>query len=108
MGIIAVIAVIAYFASVQDKKSERDYIASPEVADVYTVELDNGYYSTLKVTEVTQDSVFIQPNNYETNKMSGISDIDEEEKYSDEIYVMSKQDLIDMYEEGNIADVTRR
>jgi hypothetical protein len=42
------------------------------------------------VTSVSADSVFVSPNEYETNKMSGIHEIDKAENYLTFLMVFQK------------------
>jgi hypothetical protein len=105
--VIAIIIAFVTYSSGQDKKQEQEWIASPVVGDVYRYKTENKQYSTLKVAVVSADSVFVTPNEYETNKMSGISEIDKAENYGDQSYGISMSDLKKMHTENEIYDIDR-
>src|SRR6187402_2989521 len=84
LGVIAVIIAFATYSSGEDKKKEAEYLANPVAGDVYRYKTESKQYSTLKVVSVSADSVFVSPNGYETNKMSGIYEIDKAENYAAE------------------------
>lgn len=107
LAIIAILIIWGAFANEQDKKMELQYIASPEVNDVYEYKSESGSYSTMKVVEVSDDSVFVVPNMYETNKMTKVYKIDKAENYSEDVYGISMTDLNLMYTDGDIFDINR-
>ncbi len=107
LGILAVLIVWGTLASEQDKKMELQYIATPAVNDVYEYKSESGNYSTMKVVEVSDDSVFVVPNMYETHKMTKVYKIDKSENYSEDVYGISKTDLNTMYMDGDIFDINR-
>jgi len=108
--LIAIIIVVGYFGSVEDKKNELKYLSDPKVGDVYVVESPEtaGSYSTVKVSEVMLNGVVIQPNNYEISKLSSISKIDIPGNYSDELLGAESADILEMYKNGEIYDVIRK
>lgn len=97
----------AWFSS-QEKKTERSYIQSPQVGDVYEYKIESNRYSTFKVMELKQDSLVVVHNEYETDKASGTNDINKEENYDKgEWYSIPKSSIREMYEKGEIFDVNR-
>ncbi len=107
---VFLILLIALFVNINaylTKQKEAEYINNPSVGDIY--ELNMGYkrYSTAKVIEVKKDSLCIVYNIYETNMSSGISDINTEENYSNDIYVISLNDLQYLYSEETIYRIIR-
>lgn len=107
IGLFIVMMVWGAFASKQNKKLELEYLAAPAVNDVYEYKSESGNYSTMKVLEVTDDSIFVSPNLYESTKKSKVYKIDKEENYSDDIYGLSRYDLRSMYSSGEIFDINR-
>lgn len=107
LGLIAILIVWGTYASEEDKKQELKYIANPQKGDIYEYRIETGSYSTLKVVSVTNDSVFVSPNEYEIGKMSKIYKIDKPENYSDLSYGISKIKLNEMYNSGGIFDINR-
>ncbi|WP_103069149.1 zinc ribbon domain-containing protein [Aquimarina sediminis] len=105
LGIIAVLITWGIYADGEDKKLE--YIASPQVGDIYEYKIEIGSYSTLKVIDVSNDSVFVSPNEYEINRKSKINRINTPKNYSKSSYGISKNELKKMYDSGEIFDINR-
>lgn len=109
IGILILAISIALFIGFQqnEKANEQKYILNPMIGDVPEYRTETGGYSTFKITEVTQDSIIYVVNLYETNQMSGIKEIIEDTCYSDTLYIMSRYNLAEMYNEGTIYDINR-
>ncbi|WP_298121338.1 hypothetical protein [Flavobacterium sp.] len=60
----------------------------------------------MKVESVLKDSVHVFVNDMETNKKSGISDIDKPENYK-ELYGFSKEQIRKMYKDNEIYEIER-
>lgn len=95
------------YSNGENKILEKEYIISPKKGDVYEYKTSDNSYSTLKVTKVFGDSIFVSQNEYETNKMYKTYKIDKIENYSELSYVISKAELKEMYESEEIFDVNR-
>ncbi len=108
LAIIALlIAMIFWFASQNDAENE-EFIQTPQIGDVYSIESENkGYYSSMKVTEVTNDSVHLIVNDYEVDKRSGIYKIDLDKNYTIQAYSLSKVDLFNLYKSEVIYEIDR-
>ncbi|HEY3406526.1 MAG TPA: hypothetical protein VGK59_24225 [Ohtaekwangia sp.] len=107
LGVIGLLAIwITYIGSVDEKK-ELEYLADPAVGDVYRYKTETKNYSTLKVVSISADSVFVSPNDYETDKMSGVHKIDKEINYSKFSYGISRADLKEMHTREEIYDIDR-
>lgn len=107
-GLIIITALIGIgiYSSKQQKSDEISYLDKPEVNDLYEYKTTSGYYSTMKVSKVTSDSVYFLLNDMETNKKSGINDIDKATNYNDtDSY--SKEELKQFYKEGVIYEINR-
>jgi hypothetical protein len=107
LGLIAIMAISTTYTSGEAKKKELEYVANPVVGDVYKYKTEKQNYSTLKVTSVSADSVFVSPNEYETDKMSGVYNIDKAENYADFSYGISRSDLKKMHTDSEIYDIDR-
>ncbi|WP_456438227.1 zinc-ribbon domain-containing protein [Psychroserpens sp.] len=108
IGIIAFLIALISYNSMQSDKENAIYIKEPAIGDVYSIKGSAfGYYSTMKVTEVTQDSVFTIISDYEVGKKSGVNEVDKSEYYTDQIEHLSKEQLISMYESETIYDIDR-
>lgn len=107
LGLIAILIIWGNYASREDKKLELKYIETPVKGDIYEYKIESGSYSTLKVTSISSDSVFIVPNEYVISRMSKIYKIDKPENYSELSYGISKDKLKEMYSSGYILDIKR-
>lgn len=104
--IVAAIAVFGYFASQQTAANELSYLEKPEVGDVYEYQTETGYYSSMKLQSIVEDSLFFYLNEMETNKKSGISDIDKAANYK-VIYGYSKAEIKQLYTDKDIYEINR-
>ena len=108
LGVLAILMAWGGYASGEEKKLELEYLKSPQIGDIYEYEIETGSYSTLKVVDVSDDSVFVSPNDYEINKRTKIYKIDKSENYSDSIlYGLSNSMIREMYDSGEIFDINR-
>lgn len=107
---LALIAVLVTLVTINEKKKgekNAQLILAPKVGDIFEIKTKDNHYTLYKVDQVQGDSVFVQPNNYEVNKMTGLNDLKMKE-YSSDIYGLSKADLKKMLEEGEILDIDRK
>jgi len=107
LGILGLLISIGVAYSLQDNKEEEAFLANPLVADTYTYKTDNSNYTTFRITKVMPDSIYVNFNNYETNKIGGIDDIDIDENYTEEEFVIARTELKIMHDEGEIRDIER-
>lgn len=109
-GLIAIaclIALISYWSK-QDDENNKVYIESPQYGDVYSIKSDkDGYYTSLKITQVKNDSVFVIFNDYEIDRRSKIYKIDKDKNYTMEPEGFTKSELKNLFEEGIIYDIDR-
>ena len=68
---------------------------------------NTNYYSTLKISSVTKDSIFVIQNNYETDKKSGISDIDKSKNYTTEPFGLGRNEIQEMFDKNIFYDINR-
>ena len=59
----------------------------------------------MKVINVSNDSMFVSPKEYEISKMSKIYKINKPENYSESFYGISRQKLREMYDSKEIFDI---
>lgn len=107
-GFLLLLISLIVFTGETQKKKELEYITNPTVGDIYKYETEGNHYSTLKVIEINGDSIYLSPNNYETDKMTGIDEIDKEENYAEANYSVSKSDLKKIFDEGTIYAINRK
>ncbi|ULC58921.1 zinc-ribbon domain-containing protein [Flaviramulus sp. BrNp1-15] len=109
-GLAIIVLAIAFFAYSGSKNKELDakYIQAPAIGDVYSVLSDtNGQYTTMKVTGVTNDSVFVVYNDYEIDKRSAIYKIDKKENYTVYESGYTKQEILSLYADKTIYEIDR-
>ena len=107
---LALIAVLITIIVISDKKkAERNaqLILTPQTGDVFEIKTKDNQYTLYKVNQVIGDTVFVQVNNYETNKISGLDDLKKKD-YSEDVLGFSKAELKQMLEKGEIIDIDRK
>jgi uncharacterized Zn finger protein len=109
LAIIACLIFSVMYFIKQDKIDAENYIESPQFGDVYTIKgSESGSISTMKVVEVSKDSVYVVYNNYEIEGYS-ISELDEAENYeTEDLYGFSNEELKAMFAKKEISDVKRK
>ena len=92
----------------KNDKNNKIYIEDPQVGDVYSITTEkNGYYSSLKISEIKNDSVFVIFNDYEIDKRSKIYKIDKDQIYTSDSEGYTKSELKDLFNKGIIYDIDR-
>ena len=104
-AIVALIGFASYGAGV-DKDNEKKYLAAPVAGDVYSVKLNEGNYSLMKVALVTPDSLMMNLSSYTVDKMSGMYKLKSKE-YDTLGYWISREKIKEMYEKKDIFDIDR-
>lgn len=107
IGVVVGIIAFAVFLSERDKAEEKVLLETPIIGDVYRYKAETASYSTMKVVDVVGDSVYVNLNDYVTNKMTGVHSIDIPKNYSMDVYSFAKTQLQEMYESGELYDVDR-
>jgi len=107
LALIGIFAIWISYSNKEDAKKELSYLNDPMVGDVYEYKTEGGNYSTFKIWLLEEDTLFLLSNEYETNKMSGIREIDVDSNYTDFPLPFLKVDIMEMYKSGEIYDVHR-
>ena len=107
-GLALIIALVGFvlYSSNQHKKDAIVYINEPQAGDVYEFK-PSDYYSLLKVASVSQDSVFVISNNYESERQSKLYKIDKASNYTTAPYGISREQIKELYASQKILDVNR-
>lgn len=110
LALLTVLISIGVVSSQQNDAKNARLILAPQSGDVFEIKTEDNQYSLYKVDAVKDDSVFVLFNQYETNKLSGLSDLKRkgDAAYTDETFYFSKQDLKAMLEKGTILDIERK
>ena len=84
--IIALIAGFAFYMSNKSADETLDYAKNPKVGDVYHYETPElkGHYSTMKISKITKDSIFVLVNKMEIDSKSNIDKILDENNYTNQ------------------------
>jgi hypothetical protein len=110
-GLFLLIVLIAFIVveSKQSKVENATYIAIPQKGDIYEVKND-GHYTLYKVYQIIKDSVFVLVNQYETDRITGLTALKKkgDEAYNTDPLMILKDDLKTMLDTGEIIDVDRK
>lgn len=104
--ILSILIGFVFYAGAQHEKDVVEWIANPQQGDIIEYK-PTGYYSTLKVTRVTNDSIFFAPNKYEIEKRRKVYKIDKAENYAEEAYGILKSEYKSMFDTKKFLDVDR-
>ena len=116
-GVIAICLVILYGVISDGNASRRQnaYLTNPHIHDVYVVQYeDDDYstaevYSTMKIVEITGDSIYFADNNFYAEKDAKVNTIDEDENYDyEELMSFTIEELKELKEAGFIFYVIRK
>ena len=110
---LALIAVLITIGVINDKKNDErnaQLILAPKEGDIFEVKTKHNQYTLYKVASVTGESVFLYPNQYETNKLTGLDDLKRkgDNAYTEEALAVSIAELKQMLEKGEIMDIDRK
>ncbi|MBU2019731.1 MAG: hypothetical protein KJ941_08805 [Bacteroidetes bacterium] len=110
-GVILVLTFATY--SIFKNRSNRDeyegFILSPNVGDIYTIKTFQGNYTTYKVIKSTKDSVFVNQNQHETDKYSGLGRLRNKStaEYDKKLISFSNQEIQRLYASDTLLSVQR-
>lgn len=108
-GLFLVAALIT-LGVINDKKNDEknaQFVVAPKAGDIFEIKTKDNQYTLFKVKQVKGDSVFVQINNYEVNKVTGLDDLKEKE-FSEDLYGLSKEALKEMLNNGEILNIDRK
>lgn len=105
--IIAAIAGLIYYDSYQTDTVTATYIKNPKPGDVYLLNVENNHYTTMKVNQISKDSVTVFVNEMEIDRKADIDKIDLD-KYYKNTYNISKKDMLKLYNEEKIYEIKRK
>lgn len=107
LALVALLVAAGAFSSKMTKDKVAKLVLKPAMYDKYTFKTEADFYSTFKVVEVFQDSMYVNYNDYETDKITGIDEIDTPDNYDKLVYVLTTAEVQAMYDAGNIEDIDR-
>lgn len=106
LALAAVLVAVGVFFDKKNDEENAKLILIPQRGDIFEIKTQDKQYTLFKVDQVQGDSVFVQVSNYETNKITGLSDLKKKD-YSEEVFGYSKTELKQMLEKGEIIDIER-
>lgn len=109
LALVGALILVGFVSNKQKDEKNAKLIQAPATGDVFEVRTKEGQYTLMKVAQVKGDSLFIQLHQYETNKLKGLADLKRkgESGYTEEVFVLLKEDVQAMLKEGEIMDVIR-
>ena len=75
--------------------------------DVYNLKFSNGYYSNMKIEKIIKDSIYTLHNDYNAYMFYDVDDLNKPENYSDKKVNYSKNDILTLYQKGEIIKISR-
>ena len=115
-GLIAICLIILFgvFSDSNASRRQNAYLTNPQVNDVYVIQYDNEDYSTdevfstMKIVEITSDSIYFADNNFYAEKGANVSTIDEDDNYNyEELMSSTIEELKGLKEKGFIYYIIR-
>ena len=108
-GLVLLLVAIVFGAYTNglDKEQQAQLLQAPQSGDVYEWKTRSGAYTTFRVVGMHSDTLTVNFNNYQVDKISGIYNIDKIENYSDSVYQITSTELQKMYAAGEILDINR-
>ena len=109
-GVILLIGFIFYYCIdlYQTGNETKILVKNPTFGDVYSIKFSNGYYSTMRIDKITNDSVYLTRNDYDVYLSSDVEDIDKTENYTNKKINYSKKDLLKLYDTDEIVSIIRK
>ncbi|WP_367915205.1 hypothetical protein [Leadbetterella sp. DM7] len=109
LALLSVLIIWGMVSSKQKDKKNAELILDPQQGDIYEIKKDYAQYTLYKVDHVDGDTAFVLLNEYETNKVSGLTGLKQkgDEAFIREPLPMLKADLKSMLEKGEILDIGR-
>jgi hypothetical protein len=91
----------------KNKQKSIQLLLFPQPGDIYEMATENSQYTLLRVSRVQGDSVFVNINEFETDKKKGLTEL-REKPFSKEEIAFTTQTLRVMQKEGKILDIERQ
>jgi hypothetical protein len=109
LALIVAFVTIAIITGKQKDERNGQLIITPQKGDVYEIKTDDRNYTLYKIAEVQNDSVYIHPSNFQSNKASGLAELKRKGNsvYSEDLIGFSKTELKQMLDKGEIRDIER-
>lgn len=108
-GLVLTLLIIVFFIfrGIEKDKRTEEYIYTPKAGDIYEIKTEDNWYTLLTIVNVIDDSVFVCYHKYEIDRKYDLKDLNREKDFDAEIYFYFKDELINLYNEGNVLSVER-
>jgi len=108
--LLAIVIAAAVYQSNQDDKKNAQWITAPQRGDIFEIKASDKQFTLYKVDDIVGDTVFVRPNLYETDKLSGLNDLKMkgDTSFAEETLPLLKPALKSMLEKGEIVDIDRK
>lgn len=103
--IAAIIGLVSY-SSHQTDLDTATFIKNPKAGDIYFLNSAEGYYTTIKINQVSKDSLTVFLNDMEIGSKTETDQIDIDKNYTKKSTI-SKKDMLKLYNEKKIYEVKR-
>ncbi|MCD0464733.1 zinc-ribbon domain-containing protein [Flavobacterium sp. ENC] len=103
--IAAIIGLVSY-SSHQTDLDTASFIKDPKAGDIYYLDSVEGYYTTIKINQVSKDSLTVFLNDMEIGSKTEMDKIDIDKNYTKKSNI-SKKDMLKLYNEKKIYEVKR-
>ncbi|MGG9971558.1 zinc-ribbon domain-containing protein [Ferruginibacter sp. SUN002] len=107
LALVAFLITVGIISEKEKDEKNNKLILAPKKGDIFEVKIKALEYTLYKVHEVQKDSVFVQVNNYQINKVSKLDQL-REKSYSEDIYGFSKTELKKMLDNDEILNIIRQ
>ena len=91
-----------------DNEETSRLIKKPIQGDVYNLKFSNGYYSSMRIDKVTNDSIHATHNNFDAYMPYEIDNLDKSENYTNRKVNYSRKDILKLYDKGEIIKIRRK
>lgn len=109
-GVIIIAGLIgySYLNDILVDNEEDKLIKDPKIGDIYHVRLFNGHFSSFRIDKVQRDNLDITLNDYETDLMSSVDEINISENFTNQKINISPLRLYSLYKQDTIYTIERK
>lgn len=109
LALIAILIIAGLISNKVNDAKNAELIAAPKKGDIYEVKVMYNVYTLYAVVDVVGDSVFMIPNEYQTNKSSGLKQIKNKgfTAFVFDTLGVTKEEIRGMYKKNMIIGVDR-
>ena len=107
LAVIAFFIILGIIQSNLDSKNTDAFLENPMLNDVYTVKYEKNY-STMKIVEIADETIFFSENNYYVTTSSKIREIEKAENYdTEDLLEFTLEELREMKNDKLIINIKR-